>query len=567
MPVWVDKPDLAAPGAMLTEDAEFPNAVDRERIKRYARLRNLRFDKAEEVFSRIQKLLETGVDYAGSEADAMRRKYAALTYVQWNLLAKLSRDGAERLFLDDPTIAAKDDDASPAEAVAPSTEAPQAMPVQDRLEEILERSEFGTLGLDLVDMGGYYGDVGAKVFRGADGARIDYVDPSLLFRGEDYFPEYASANRDIRVTLFPMACLPLHDAATRENYVLFEIHEPGQVVHRAYRWRVEHGDLKAAPSFADEGNLGVEVDVAALMPGREDYATGLADPTLVIIRNDRGEDAFWGASDYTQALQGIQDEINYKLSALCQHGEKLMAGGITVLPLEMQASLLQRAANRYPYGSSDFGRRGSGGGDVATIARRELDVVFEHGETKDVTRFVSETPHFDGAFQLLEMLRGAFERLSGMTVGPLTTQDAAPESGRALRFKRIDDVARIRRKHRRYTMPIRRVLRIALAMEGIDVPLPQIQWPDAFPLSEQEKAELIDIRTGGKPSLSRVSALMRWDGATETEAEAEIEAIDEEATTPSPIAGVGDFGAAKAGAPDFGERPGEPPVPPAEREE
>jgi hypothetical protein len=539
MPLWREKPSLAPAGVTLTDGGEFPREADRNRIALYAILRKLRYDEHDDVFPRVQSRLERLTGYVSD-------RWAGLTYVQGNLLGALARDNADRLFLGPLKVEAKD-----AEDGQSAT--------QDALEYAMERSRFRALGLDAVDMGSTYGDVAVKAIPSPEGARLDLVDPSLILRGEDYFPEYAEANPDPRIHRFPMVARPVR-LAGGSYAVLFEIHEPGYVLFRAYRWSVRDADLREMPSFADEGLLGDQVDVSQAMPDAADYETGLEDPTLIVWANDRGPSLSWGWSDFTPGLRSIQDEINHELSLLCAHAERLMAGGITVLPLEMKASL--RRADSAGSRATDYGRgtlrqdEQSSYGSVV-MPRRECDLVFEHGETQGVTRYVSETPHFEQAFGLLQMLVASFERLSRFSVGAIMGQESAPESGRALRYKQASDMVRVARKQVRYTEPLQRALQMVLALDGVAAELPSLQWPDPFPLSELDKAELIEVRTAGKASMARKTALMRVDGFTATEAEAEIEAIDEETQEPTPIGGVGDFAAARRGpTPDFGPEPG-----------
>jgi hypothetical protein len=501
--VWRERDTLAG----VVES--FPSQYDSVRVNQYAEHRMLRHGHHENVFPRVQRILDQGT------LTAERQKWAGMTYLPANVCGLLSKAQADDLMLEPPTISFGDDDSARA--------------AQERWNLIAERSCAHTMLLDEVDGGSVNGDAAFKVYRRDDGAVIDAVDVSLVFRGEDYFPEYAAANRDKRITRFPFVASPVRGPEPDEWFVLLELHEPGLVLHRAFRWVVptKHGE---APSFADDGELTYAVEPASLGLDVEDYATGVADPTLVIVHNERGEHAFWGASDYTREAKALQDAINYQLSQLVEHGERLIAGGIVILPEEMRALVNPQDMNAALAVGKDYGRRNLTGGSVPTVSRRMLDIVFEHAGNKDVTRYVAETPQYEGAMKLLEGLWSAFENLTGMTLDPLFEQEAAPESGRAMRLKRYRDQRRIARKQVRWTDGVQRLAPLALAMDGMAVSVrPSVQWSDSIKLSELEKAEILTARCAGKQTLSVETGIRRMDGLTREQAEQEAKLIDDDA--------------------------------------
>ncbi|MEV3091120.1 hypothetical protein ABNE82_22595, partial [Paenibacillus larvae] len=63
----------------------------------------------------------------------------------------------------------------------------------------------------------------------------------------------------------------------------------------------------------------------------------------------------------------------------------------------------------------------------------------------------------------------------------------------------------------------------------------KIQFKDGLPDDELEMANLTSIRTGGKPTLSQKTALMRLDDMTEEQAEAELERIRREEQEEAPV--------------------------------
>lgn len=491
---------------------EWPTPADRDRISGYTENRLLRHDHHEQVFARVQKQLET------AQRIEAGRKWAALTYVPLNALALASKATSEDLFLEPPSV-----------------KFGERQDLDKAFERISSASRLDALLLDEVDGGTVNGDCALKVFRGPDNqVRVDAVDVSMVFRGEDYFPEYREANIDTRSTRFPFIATPVR-CDDGSWVVVLEIHEPGGVLYRAARWS-QHGEgaARECPSFADEGELGAMVDVATIWPTVRDYETSLQDPTLFIVHNERGQSPFWGDSDYSRGVKAMQDQLNFTLSELCSHAENLMASGFLVLDESQRALVMKRGAPVAPGQGTDFGRSHGAAtagetGELPTITRRMLRVIFESSQSSGLTRFLAEQPQFEGAFKLIEGLWAALERRLGVTLDPLFTTPAAPESGRAMRLQRHRDQRRVARKQIRYSA-LAEVFRAAVEWQAgsSDVPAPSIQWADSLPVSDQEKAEIIAQRLGGRASISLKTALQRWDGLSEEQASGEAEAIARE---------------------------------------
>ena len=57
---------------------------------------------------------------------------------------------------------------------------------------------------------------------------------------------------------------------------------------------------------------------------------------------------------------------------------------------------------------------------------------------------------------------------------------------------------------------------------------PEITWKDGLPDNEKEMAEIMDIRTGGKPTLDVLTAIKRMDEIDDTAAREIIERIENE---------------------------------------
>jgi hypothetical protein len=516
MPIWQERDTLA----MIEE---FPCAADRQRVKRLQELRDLWQDGHERLFTDVST---SGLN--SQERKALLKKWAGLDYTECNLLRMLSRDNADSLSLEPSTLTA-DDDAK-----------------QQIVDAIRDASDWDSILVDQVEQCSALGEMCFKVYEHPQyhDTRLDFVDPDYVFRGEDYFDEYRALNADPRVTVAPFIATPVR--AGDKRYVLLEIHEQGAVVYRAYEWKLAHAKSVASEwTFADKGQLLREVDPADLIPwlgalGGRYYETGVDDPTLVIVRN--APDIKYrsrGVSDYSKDLIDLQKQFEEKLSLLLRHFQELINSGIAVLPTEARALVVKRGvANARK--ASDFGRNAGDDQTLPTIEASELNAIFEDGANKGITRHVQRAAQYDGGMKSLQLVMSAFERCAQITLDPLLEQAQAPESGRAMRLARTRDRKRIKRKHARYSRQLAHLFEIAARFAGADVDRVRYEFPDPFPISEEEAAEIAERRCGG-PTMTVEAALVRYFGLSVEEAAEEAAALKQGQHQAGMSAGVGLF--------------------------
>jgi hypothetical protein len=490
---------------------EFPREHDVNRIRTIHRDRLLWQANHEQVFTKVS----AGLDI--EETERLRRLWAALDYVPVNLLGHLSRDTSEHLALEPSDITSED--------------------VQDDVDAIREESGWDAMLLDVVETCSALGEVGLKVF--GEGATIDMVQPDVIFRGEDYFAEYAALNRDPRRTVAPFIVTPhrVRDAW----YVLLEIHEPGAVLYRAFEWEVPLGQ---AGSLAEKGVIGRQVELSTIgIDDVADYETGIEAATLVLVQNEPNQlTPGRGLSDYTTDAVALQSQFNEKLSVLLRHFRELVNGGVLQLPIEMQSMVLRRS-NKDPRRARDFGRNADSGRDTPVISPDELEAVFTDSSNSASVKFHARSPQYEGGLRSLQLVVSAFERVTGCTLDSLIEQSAAPESGRAMRLSRIRDLKRIMRKHQRYARVFASVFELALEFSGVQDAQVSYEFPDPFPMDEAERAEIAQIRVGG-PTLSLETALERYFEHSAEEAKAEVALIKSAQQEAGVQTGLGLFGRA-----------------------
>jgi len=372
---------------------------------------------------------------------------------------------------------------------------------------------------------------------------IDRVHPSKVFAAEDYFEEYQQFVVDPRKVAVPMV-------VSRHNvdgkwYVLMEIHEPGEVVYRAFEWLLQHNISGKAPSFADKGALGSQADAQRFDAMAVDYETYVQEPTLVIALN-AGEGPR-GVSDYTRDMRVLQGEINNEVSQIAQHFEELISGGTLVLGRDAKAMILNRDRKQTSIKVKDFGRGNTGEGTLPAINGNETNIIFEGSENKGITRHVSRPVQFEGAFSSLQGFISMFEARSGIRVKRLFDQQQAPESGRAMRLQYKQFVAKAKRKGVRFAEYLEKLWNLALMVAGDSEADVTITFSDPLPLSLFEKLEIGTALAGGQAIMPRKRILTLVFGMDEATADEVLQELEQEEIPLNSTQGVGNFVAAQAG--------------------
>ena len=72
---------------------------------------------------------------------------------------------------------------------------------------------------------------------------------------------------------------------------------------------------------------------------------------------------------------------------------------------------------------------------------------------------------------------------------------------------------------------IAQMLEKALGIADYEPVRPKIVFKDGLPVDSLQEVNEMNVRTGGMPTISRKTALMRLDNLTEAQADAEIEKI------------------------------------------
>lgn len=251
-----------------------------------------------------------------------------------------------------------------------------------------------------------------------------------------------------------------------------------------------------------------------LVEKRYAVATGVAVPLVVHVPNMALDDAWNGIDDITEH-RSILDEINNRITQISDILDKHADAPIAV-----------------PLGTL---REDSNGNVVYNVAQEK---VFEIAGKDDVIPqyITNQNPLVDQAFKELEMLIDLLLTVAEIPSVALGRNDSGTSgsSGLSIKWRMNNLLAKINRKRQYYEKGLKRVYLVAQMLEnaaGIDsykATIPKLNFRNGLPKDAMEEANIMAIRTGGKPTISQKSAIMQLEGLTEEQAEAEIERMGAE---------------------------------------
>jgi hypothetical protein len=151
----------------------------------------------------------------------------------------------------------------------------------------------------------------------------------------------------------------------------------------------------------------------------------------------------------------------------------------------------------------------------------------------------------DAAFKQVEKLIELLAVISemGTAVFGNAENTGVAASGTALRLRYVSLLAKIKRVSLRYTPALVRALKLCSELGGVVLTKAAINvvWQDGLPNDEKERAEIADIRTGKKATMSQHEAIMYLDGKSAKQADQTYEQILEEEAAAAPAPAVGGF--------------------------
>ncbi|WP_430483166.1 phage portal protein [Rossellomorea marisflavi] len=471
--------------AFIETGGYFPPEGHKDRIQRY----------------RKNKQLFLGNHYSVFNSYKLPSDKRLAVFIASNLAGTIAKKSADFLFGETPIFSAGKDDQSEE---------------QKALERIVEENELNITNYESALSNAYRGDSFYKVRYGQrfGGKLSESVDPYRVFveaqKAEYVFPETLPGD-DTSVFAYHIAVPSVIEGTGDQEWVLnVETHYPGEIRYSKYR---------LSPfGHSHYENAVVEWKVEKELPITDKETvveTGVPFPLVVHIPNYSTDDCWQGIDDLSEN-ETIFAEIDNRLSRIAEILDKHSDPAMVV-----------------PQGSLGEDENGD------PIFHAGRDKIFEAADKSDVLpQYITWNGQLDAAFKELELLMEQLFIVSELPPVALGKTDSGTSGSSALAIKyRMNTLlAKINRKRQYYDKGLKRVLFIAQLLEHekadtklpYEVTMPIIKFKDGLPEDDMEKAQISQIKTGGKPIQSQLSAIMETQGLSEEQAKLELERIKAE---------------------------------------
>lgn len=465
---------------MFERGTTYPPQEHRKRIARYRENKQLFMGEHYDVFEKLQK----------HQQDEL--------YISVNLPGLICKKASDFLFGETPTFSAGKKSDSPE---------------QDRLDAWVSENNLPMKLQQSATSNAFRGDSFFKVRWGQkwDGKVPETFDPFRILidlQNPAYvFPETAEGDAS-QIEVYHVAYPTVVKGTGNQKWNLsVETHSPGKIKYRKF---------EMTPNLASGMEITEWIIERELTKERDEVETGIPFPMVVHIPNYALDDDWEGLDDLSEH-KPLFDELNRRFTAISnildKHADPAIAVPTGVLGED-------------EYGNPTF-----------VVGR---DKVFEVlGKDDVIPQYITWNGQLDAAFKEIEMV--VDEILTNAELPPVALgkgdSGTSGSSGLAIKYRMNSLLAKVNRKRQFYDKGLKELFLICEMLEldrkgskaGFELFEVKIHFQDGLPTDEAEQANVMNIRTGGKATLSQKTALMRQDGLTEEQAEAEIARMDEEA--------------------------------------
>jgi len=268
--------------------------------------------------------------------------------------------------------------------------------------------------------------------------------------------------------------------------------------------------------YAFDDSLANEHTIGKLISSGKIVQTGLDDFAVVQISNTLTSDTCTGMDDYTDIDSIVSDfmvRIGQIDRILDRHANPSMSGPQTVLEKdERTGEWRMKVGNYYP---------------------READDVR--------VEYITWDGELESSFKMLEKLQNLLYTTSEMgsaIFGDLLASGQI-SSAKQLKLTMNAPLAKVNRIRMRFDPRTKKAIKLCSQLGGKNIKnlkdsTIDIIWHDGLPQDELEQADIMFKRTGGKATISQLTAIKRQDDVDDESAEKELAMImdDEAAVTP-----------------------------------
>ena len=396
-----------------------------------------------------------------------------------NFQKKISLKTADFLFTEPPILTG---------AAAAQTETLNQIKIESELfdigyQSVLDFSMLGT-GLFKIDV------VNDQETQGKKGT-ISISNPQYLFT----IVEKEDLKKTTQYVLAWTYVVKETDSHKDENLIAY-IHSKGTYERREY-------------TMTREGKIGNLIEAT---PAKK---TGLDDFAVIPFHNVLTSARIYGIDDYAD-IDSIVSELEIRTAQI----SKILDVFASPTVSGSKAALSKRENGEYYFPPGNFYGRGS-------TDEPPLEYITWDADLKS---------NFDQIERLINYLSTISEM--GATLFNAELNFGNAPSGTALRMLYLNVLAKISRARRSIDTGLKKALSLAssIGYSKIEIKDIAITWQDGLPNDPKEIAEIITSRTAGLQTLSRKTALKKYDGLTESAAEEELEVIQEEEMAAMPMA-------------------------------
>lgn len=282
-----------------------------------------------------------------------------------------------------------------------------------------------------------------------------------------------------------------------------ESHYPGSIVNAKYAMNPISTHIDEVVSWQITEEISVD----------EPIDTGVPLPLVVAVPNFAMDDSWQGIDDVTEH-RPVLSEINHRLTQIASILDK-HADPILTVP----EGVLEEGPDGVPQQRAAYAK------------------VFEViGKDGVIPQYVTWDGQLDSAFRELDKLLDMFLSTAEMPPVALGKENAGTSgaTGVAVKYRMGPLLSKIGRKRQYFNKALTETLYIAQLLEhahstselDYKPKKPHILFSDGLPVDERELVEIMQIRTGGKATLSTADAIKRLDGLTDEQARQAVERID-----------------------------------------
>lgn len=325
---------------------------------------------------------------------------------------------------------------------------------------------------------------------------------------ESVFPEVAKHNRNL-ITAYhiavPIRVSESEDITQPKNFKLqVESHYLGKIEYHEY-------ELSVMATYTD--GTPKEYKIGKQIGQTQQVKTGVPSHLVVHIPNFGSDDTWEGIDDLSD-MRSLFDELNNRLSQVAsimdKHSNPALAVGMGILTEDEQGRPIFNVADSKVF---------------------EID-----GKQDIIPQYITWNGQLTEAYSEIDRLISLILTTAEIPEVALGMGDSGTSgsSGLAIKWRMNSLLSKIKRKRKYYEKGLKRIFMVAQYLEQVtgvadyEMTQPKLIFTDGLPKDEMEQTNIHIQKTGGAVLMSQKTAIMKLEGLTEEQADAELERIKEE---------------------------------------